>query len=176
MPKQELHTQEIRFHLAKEDFWRLQLHAYARKRAKQIRALVFYGAMVVIGTLALHSIFLLVAGIAFAILLFAFAYLSMWLNASKSAQALQNRGEHIITISPEGIHQKNDQTDGTTKWKAVKAVDDDAHDLYLQLDNPGRVYIAIIIPKRAFTNAAAIETFVATIQSYRQAAQEQTTK
>ncbi|HEU4967217.1 MAG TPA: YcxB family protein [Candidatus Saccharimonadales bacterium] len=172
MPQREAHAQKIHFNLTKDDFWHLQLHAYARKRPRQIRALIFYGAMVIIASLALKSILFVVGGAAFAVLLFALAYLSMWLNAAKSAQALQNRGEHIITLSPEGVHQKNNQTDGLTRWNAVKAITTDANTIFLQLDNPGRVYIAIIVPKRAFENEAAIASFTETARSYQQAAQK----
>lgn len=172
MSKQEANAQKIHFNLTKDDFWRLQLHAYARKRPRQIRALIFYGTMIIIASLALKSILFFVGGITFAVLLFALAYLSMWLNASKSAQSLQNRGEHTITLSSEGLRQKNNQTDGLTRWNAVKAIAADANTIFLQLDNPGRVYIAIIVPKRAFKDEAAIASFTETARWYQQAAQK----
>ncbi|MGI0134796.1 MAG: YcxB family protein, partial [Candidatus Micrarchaeaceae archaeon] len=118
------------------------------------------------------SVLFLAGGAFFAIFLFALAYLSMWLNASKSAQSLQSRGEHTITLSPEGVRQKNDQTDGLTRWNAVKAITTDANTIFLQLDNPGRVYIAIIVPKRAFKDEAAVTSFMGTAHSHQQAAQK----
>ena len=63
-----------------------------------------------------------------------------------------------------------------TRWNAVKAITTDANTIFLQLDNPGRVYIAIIVPKRTFENEAAIASFTETARSYQQAAQKITTE
>jgi hypothetical protein len=93
----------------------------------------------------------------------------MWIIATKGAQSLRNRGNNTVTISDEGVRQKNDQSDSLTRWSAIKAVDTDDYDIYLQLDNPSRVFIATIIPKRAFENVAAADQFVEAVRAYRQA-------
>jgi len=159
---------EISFTLTKDDFWHLQLHAYARRRPLQLAALVFYAVTIVIAGIALQSTLIFVAGAAFAVFLFGFAFFIMWLTALKSARALSKRGTHTITLTDAGIQLKNDQTDSLTRWHAITGISTDSHNLYLQLDNPGRVYIAIVIPRRAFKDAAAEEQFLAAVRTYRQ--------
>lgn len=158
--------QEVRFTLTQDDFWHLLLYAYARKRRSRYAAWTFFVLVVAAVTVITKVPATLVLGLVVAAAVLGIMFLSMWLAARKSSRALQNRGEHVITISKEGIVHENEQTRSTTRWQAVQSVGMDAHNVYLQLDNPGRIFLAVVIPRRAFKDAAAADAFLSEARSY----------
>lgn len=163
---------EVHFTLTADDFWRLQIHALSRR--KRVRLTIFLACLIVIlcalllallssRTLAdiiLIFLFVLFSTLLLFALIFGLSFLIMRLNASGATRSLRNRGVHVASINEQGLRQKNEQGDGITYWRAFKAIEEDKHNLYFQLDNPGAVFTAILIPKRAFESPSQAERFI----------------
>lgn len=158
--------QEIRFTLTQNDFWYLLLYAYARKRRSRYVVWTLFVLVVAAVTVITKAPATLILGLVVAAAVLGVVFLSMWLAARKSSRALQNRGTHVITLSKEGIVHENEQTRSTTRWRAVRSVGADAHNVYLQLDNPGRIFMAIVIPRRAFQDTSAADAFLSEARGY----------
>jgi hypothetical protein len=163
---------EVHFTLTADDFWRLQLHALSHR--KHARLNIFLVSLIVIlcawllawlssRTFAhiILAFFIYLFSILFILaLIFGLSFLIMRLNASGVTRSLQKRGVHVASIYEQGLRQKNEQGEGITYWRAINAIEEDKHNLYFQLDNPGAVFTAFLIPKRAFENSFQAERFI----------------
>lgn len=163
--------EEIRYSITREDYWHFRL--YVLFRARGIIVLLVLSLFVIAFFLIMLQITSFALSILASLLLVLFALaltiFRMWRNAAKAAQASQKRGEIVLNISAEGIRQKNDLSDATTSWKAIKAVQQDKHNFYFILDLPGtNVLMAFLIPRHVFASSAEAERFIEQARGYWQ--------
>lgn len=163
---------EVHFTLTADDFWHLQLHALSRR--KRVHLNVFLVCLIVIlfalllaslssrtfAHIILTLLITLFSTLLILALIFGLSFLIMRLNASGATRSLRNRGVHVVSINEQGLRHKNEQGDGITYWRAFKAIEEDKHNLYFQLDSPGAVFMAILIPKRALESPSQAERFI----------------
>lgn len=91
----------------------------------------------------------------------------VWRNASKTAQEARKRGANIITIGPENIRQRNGEADSTVSWRMIKAIRQDKHNFYIQIDNPNsKIFQAFLIPRRVFASSKEAESFIERARGY----------
>jgi hypothetical protein len=172
--------EEVHFTLTRDDFWRLQLYASFRRSRRNRLRLLLIGILIVLSLIlmSLPSLsggvpsillmaFSLLAGLlAFVILIFGLAFLLMWLRASQANKMLGKRGVNVINISAQGVQQRNELSNSTTSWRAFKSIEEDKHNIYFALENPGRLFMALLIPKRAFESPQVAERFIERARGY----------
>src|SRR5258708_12603746 len=175
---------EVHYTLTRDDFWRLQLYAFSRRQRWTIRLLrlILCSVVLVCLFLFLEQFFwgnysLSILGVVFAVflalfvilLLFGLLFLRMWLGASRSHEVLGKRGVNVLTLSEQGVQHRNEISNGTSSWRTYKAIEDDKRHIYFVMDQPGRLlFMAILIPKRAFENPSQAERFIARARGYWQ--------
>jgi len=75
-------------------------------------------------------------------------------------------GDYTLTVTPDGLLEKNSQTEKLTKWADIKRVETSKHHLYFYLSEAA----AIIIPKEMVSEQDDFKTFYnAAIESIKQA-------
>jgi small-conductance mechanosensitive channel len=170
---------EVHFTLTGEDFWHLQRHALARQGRRQF-ILVFIFLIAIAAILLLNVPFatlkpdrimlllglILLAALVILALIFGLTLLILRLNASGTTKSLRKRGVHIASLDEQGFRLKNELGDSLTYWRAFKAITENKHCIYFQLDSPGSVFTAFLVPKRAFESPSQAERFVERARSY----------
>src|SRR5215469_1540431 len=155
---------EVQYTLTRDDFWRLQLYAFSRRqRRTMLLRLILVSVLFVClfifldqffsgnyGLSILVVVFSLFVALLVILLLFGLIFLLMWLAASRSNEVLGKRGVHVLTISEQGVHHRDEISNGTSSWRAYKAIEEDKRTIYLVMEQPGRLFMAHLIPKRAF--------------------------
>lgn len=173
---------EVQYTLTRDDFWRLQLYAFLRRQRRTIRlrliliSVVFVCVFIVLDQLFSGNYSLAILGVVFTLflallvilLLFGLVFLLMWLAASRSNEVLGKRGVNVLTISEQGVQHRNEISNGTSSWRAYKAIEEDKRNIYLVMDQPGRLFMAHLIPKRAFESPSQAERFIARARGYWQ--------
>jgi hypothetical protein len=102
-----------------------------------------------------------------------FAYFQMWqlFNRFRVKTLLDRRGSFLspveISLADDGVHWSNHRGEGRTAWHAVPRVVETKAHVYIFIDKAA----AHVIPKRCFTDEAAINSFVSTARRYADAAQ-----
>jgi membrane protein implicated in regulation of membrane protease activity len=163
--------EEIRYFITHEDYWHFRLYALFRVRGiilllvLLLLVIALFVIMLQRVPFALDILFTLL----FVILLIALMAFRMWRNSAKAAQASQKRGAIILNISAEGLRQRNDISDSTTSWKAIKEIQQDKHNFYFVLDSPGtNVLMAFLIPRHVFASSEGAEHFIGRARGYWQ--------
>ncbi|GCE15235.1 YcxB family protein [Tengunoibacter tsumagoiensis] len=155
---------EVQYTLTRDDFWHLQLYAFSRRQRRTIRLrLILISVVFVCLFIFLNEIFsgnyslsiLLVVFTMFLVLLvllliFGLLFLMMWLAASRSNEVLGKKGVNVLTINEQGVQYRNEMGNGTSSWQAYKAIEEDKRNIYFVVDQPGRLFMANLIPKSAF--------------------------
>lgn len=173
---------EVQYTLTRDDFWHLQLYVFSRRQRRTIRLrLILIGVMFVClfvfldqyfsGNYGLSILIVVLAmflALLVALLLFGLLFLLMWLAASRSNEVLGKRGVNVLTISELGVQQRNEISNGTSSWRAYKAIEEDKRNIYFVMDQPGRLFMALLIPKRAFESPSQVERFIARARGYWQ--------
>lgn len=173
---------EVQYTLARNDFWHLQLYVFSRRQRRTIRLrLILVGVMFICLFIFLDQYFsgnyglsIFLVGVALflallvSLLLFGILFLMMWLAASRSNEVLGKRGVNVLTISEQGVQQRNEISNGTSSWRAYKAIEEDKHNIYFVMDQPGRIFMAHLIPKRAFESPSQAERFIARARGHWQ--------
>lgn len=155
--------EEIHFLITPEDYRHLMLFALSRRPLFVIALLVVVASATLTFTLYRDNFILLL----FVVLCIALFVFRAWRRISKGSQAVQKRGTNIITISPQNIRQQSELADSTTSWKMIKAIKQDKHNFYFQLDNPGsNVFMAFLLPRHAFASPEEAESFIARAREY----------
>ena len=160
---------EVHFFLTGQDYWNLTKYNFSRTRtliSTSISLLFICGLLIVYVLLSppsealtnLLSVILLLLGL---LLLVIFL---RWRIRSRSNRNPELQGEHIITISPEGLRHQTSLTDSLISWRAIKTITSDKYGLYfIRLSNR---FIADAIPRNAFATPQEAETFLALAQRY----------
>jgi len=71
-------------------------------------------------------------------------------------------GEHWLRIEPEAIHGKSRIGEATIRWTGIREIAENQDYIYLFTDK----HVALIVPKRAFTESEAAKGFGDTARSY----------
>jgi hypothetical protein len=74
-------------------------------------------------------------------------------------------GSRTLWLDAEGIHGTSAQGESTTRWTAIHRIDETADYIYFMMTASG-----IPVPKRAFPDAAEVNTFLARAREHQQAA------
>src|SRR5579883_2767131 len=165
---------EVQYTLTRNDFWQLQLYAISRQKRKLLLIIILLVCLFILPdrlfpgdrslSLFFFTLFFAVT-VLIVILIFSILFL-MWRAASRSNETLGKKGVHVITISEQGTQQRNEINNGTSSWRAYKAIEEDKHNIYFVTDQPGRGFMSILIPKRAFESPSQAEHFVARARDY----------
>lgn len=83
-----------------------------------------------------------------------FKLFAMWLPTSKPGIL----GEHIISISPEGIRERTLINDGIIIWAGIKKISTNKKYIYIFIDN----MMGHIIPKESFSTKEEADEFLNT--------------
>jgi YcxB-like protein len=168
---------EVQYTLTQDDFWHLQLYAFSRRQRRTILLIIilacpfifqnhpFFGNYIPSIPIVVFNIFLFLFVI---LLLICLLFLLMWISASRSHKALKKTGVNVLTISEQNVQHSNEISNSTSSWRAYKAIEEDKHNIYFVTDQPGRLFMAILIPKHAFESPLQTEHFIARARSYWQ--------
>lgn len=171
--------EEVHFTLTRDDFWRLQLHAFSRTRRTRLRIVLVCVIVILVITYTIFGAIILLLLILYALLffvaLFGLLFLVMWLGASLAGKLMAKRGMHVLTISTQGVQQSNELGDSRKFWRAFKEIQEDKHNIYFRLETPDSVFMAHLIPKRAFESPQQAERFVERARAYWREQSGQTT-
>ncbi|MDQ2716743.1 MAG: YcxB family protein [Chloroflexota bacterium] len=102
--------------------------------------------------------------ISFLLVLFLLVVFLRWRIRSRSNRNPELQGEHIITISPEGLRHRTNQVDSLVSWGAIETITTDTYGLYFIRLSSRR--IAHAVPRRAFATPHDAQAFLALAQTY----------
>jgi len=173
---------EVHYTLARNDFWHLQLYAFWRHMRRTMRLPLIVSSVLFVGLFVFtdqqsagnYGLAILVVILAmflillFLLLFYGLLFLLMWRAASQSKEVLRKMGTNVLTISEQGVQRGNEISNGTSSWRAYKAIEEDKHNIYFVMDQPGRVFMAQLIPKCAFESPSQAERFIARARGYWQ--------
>ncbi len=173
---------EVQYTLTRDDFWRLHLYAISRQQRRTIRLrLILIGVIFVCLFIFLNQsfsgnysrsilvvVFALFLTLPFILILFGLLLLLIWLATSRANEVLGKWGVNVLTISEQGVQHSNEISNGISSWLAYKAIEEDKHNIYFVMDQPSRLFMAILIPKRAFESPSQAERFIARARGYWQ--------
>lgn len=173
---------EVQYTLTRNDFWHLQLHVFSiqQRRTIRLRLILISVALVCLFILLdqlfpgnyslsiLLVVFTLLSALLVILLYFGLLFLLMRQTASRSNEILGKRGVNVLTISEQGVQHGNEISNGTSSWRAYKAIEEDKHNIYFVMDQPGRIFMSHLIPKRAFESPSQAERFIARARGYWQ--------
>ncbi len=163
--KARYRMEEIRFTITPGDYWHYQCYVWLHLRILRLIALF----LVLIGSFCFFSFF---QGSFFALLfvvgLVGFIVLRTWGSVSQATKVFKERGVNLITISEQGIRQKHELGDGTTSWRAIKAIREDKHNLYFILEVAGSraIIMALLLPRQAFASPQEATSFLERARGY----------
>jgi ABC-type multidrug transport system fused ATPase/permease subunit len=173
---------EVQYTMTRDDVWHLQLYALSRQLRRTLRLrLIIISVVLVCLFIFVNQLFsgdyrlsILVVGFTLFLALFllfltySLLFLQMWLAASRSNEMLGKSGVNVLAISEQGVQLRNEISNGTSSWRAYKAIEEDKRNIYFVMDQPGRVFMARLIPKRAFESSSQAERFMARARGYWQ--------
>ncbi len=160
---------EVHFFLTGQDLWNLTKYNFSRTRtlwSTGISLVVVSGLLIIYVLLSPPSEVLtnLLSVISFLLVLFLLVVFLRWRIRSRSNRNPELQGEHIITISPEGLRHRTNQVDSLVSWGAIETITTDTYGLYfIRLSNRR---IADVIPRHAFATPHDAQAFLALAQSY----------
>ncbi|HEY0754919.1 MAG TPA: YcxB family protein [Ktedonobacteraceae bacterium] len=75
---------------------------------------------------------------------------------------------NVLAISEQGVQNRNALSNGISSWQAFKAIEEDKRNIYLVMDQPGRIFMTHMIPKRFFESPTQAARFVERARGYWQ--------
>jgi hypothetical protein len=173
---------EVHYTLARNDFWHLQRYAFWRQLRRTIRLRLIFSSVILVGLFVFldqqsagnYGLSILGVVVAmFLILIILLLFYGLWFllmrrAASGARGVLGKIGVNVLTISEQGVQRRNELSNGTSSWRAYKAIEEDKHNIYFVVDEPGHIFIAQLIPKCAFESPSQAERFIARARGYWQ--------
>jgi uncharacterized protein (DUF58 family) len=151
---------EIRFILTREDLWHFLTCAFFRRRRRFFVLLLMYALLILIAVIPNELSFSLIGLCPLLILLLLPVLLMLRMRRIAAPRAARG-GEHVVSITPEGIREKTDLGEGTRSWRTIKTITQDTYNLYLVTDTmDASAVMAVVIPRRAFAAPQDAETFL----------------
>ena len=152
---------EVRFFLTREDLWHFLTSAFFRRRRRFfVLLLLIYTILILFIVIPSEQSFSLAALWPLLILLLLPVLLMLRMRRI-AARGAARGGEHVVSITPEGIREKTDLGEGTRSWRTIKTITQDTYNLYLVTDTmDASAVMAVVIPRRAFAAPQDAETFL----------------
>jgi len=160
---------EVRFFLTGQDRWNMIKYDSTRTRKLISTGISLSIISVLIVVYALISppsevLTNLLSILLFFLGLFLLVVFLRWRIRHRAIHNLTLQGEHIITITPQGLQHRTNLTDSLISWQAIKTITADKYDLYFVRES--NRLVAHVIPRRAFGTPQEAEAFLALAQSY----------
>jgi hypothetical protein len=152
---------EVRFYLTREDLRHFLTYVFFRRRRRGfLLLLLIYTILILFIVIPSEQSFSLAALWPLLILLLLPVLLMLRMRRI-AARGAGRGGEHIVSITPEGIREKTDLGEGTRSWRSIKTITQDSYNLYFIVDTmDSNATMAVIIPRRAFAASQDAETFL----------------
>lgn len=153
----------LKIEINREDYW--NFNKYVLLHRYKVTVYSFIIGMPIIMVLLLGMKFSLrysaIMGIIGAIIINYFVYKRM---KQRIKNLLEDNkgilGEHELEITNEELRWRNSVTEGSTKWKGIKSIEEDDEYFYIFIDK----IMAHIIPKRTFSTQVELNHFHDQIQ------------
>ena len=159
---------EIRFFLKREDIWHFNIYIYTHQRRRTLWLLLgIYVFFILFASLSIYLSFSLVTALPWLAALIILPLFIVYRIRRAASQGAGWGGEHVVSITPEGMIEKTDQGEGIRNWSAIKTIDQDTYNLYFIVNaSSSSIVMARIIPKRAFATPQDAEMFLSQARQY----------
>ena len=104
--------------------------------------------------------------IVFRVLISLLTWFTQW-RAHRDGDRHGVLGPHIITLTPEALHERTAVNDSNAVWRSIFRVDGTPKHIFI-FTQPNAAHV---IPRRAFATPADADVFLTTAKSYYDAAQ-----
>lgn len=161
---------EVKYNLTRKDFWNFTKYAYTH--VPTLRIPLILGVFIAFAIIASSLEFFYSKGIghlttyiAIAVTILILYYymiklLVMWLPSAKPGIL----GEHILSISPEGIRERTFVNDSFIKWNEIKEITSNKKYIFIFID----LTMCYQIPKVSFSTEDEANIFLNTALMYWQ--------
>lgn len=152
---------ETRFILTQGDFWHFLTYVFFRRRHRfWVLLLLIYVILALFVVMMDGPSFALAVFWPWLVLLLIPIFLVLRMRRI-AARGAGRGGEHVVSLTPEGLREKTDWGEGIRFWRTFKTIDQDHHNLYLIADNvDSNAVAATIIPRHAFSTPQEAEMFL----------------
>jgi hypothetical protein len=170
----------VEYALEREDYWQFNRYVHERspkfRLSRFVQRYLFFGLSLVLNLWALSAMmarspFLFGVGLAISFAIAAvvggLVYLVTWWCMRWQVMRLPSGSGSLtapcaLSIGPDGMAYRSVLGEGTLSWRAVEEIAEDRRHAYLLVDDP----MAIVLPMRAFADAAEFRAFVAAAHGY----------
>ena len=163
---------EVRFFLTQEDLLHFNVYIYTHQLRRSVWFILITSILLILcALLTFPSAYQ--CSIVFFLASFVLPLLLVLRARRAASRAAGWAGEHVVSIMPDGIQEKTDESEGTGKWSTIKNVDQDKYNIYFILKaSSSNIVVARIIPKRAFPNPQEAEMFLNQARRYWRSAHQ----
>ena len=163
---------EVHFFLTREDLWHYYIYAYRKHLLWPLLLLLLFYMVLTLIALQLLYPFSPANVLLWFMFLFMLLILPVLTGVLTTRRSVSHGerwgGEHSISLTREGLQQRSELGEGVQRWRAIKTIAQDKHNLYFILAVAGtsKIVMGVIVPKRAFVSPENAETFLDQARRY----------